>query len=190
MNPQRTRIPEVTATAWSEPAWPWWQERGMSAMVARFPPGWPEHFVIFFNDIMDTLALDASAGRGLMDRFSHWLSCWQGSYPDPSLLLWMGTACHCRPHLYGRFLAQRSLGDEDCLNRATFPLTRAVCHALLGHPNPMRVRERLWEAEELTEAFFQRYRCRFILPYDGRSTEEIYRMTGHVDDLAAVLGPP
>nr|CRH05777.1 Conserved protein of unknown function [Candidatus Magnetococcus massalia] len=158
-------------------------------MVERCPPGFVEHLTVFYLDLCRSQQLSEAQQGHFFACLVHRINHWCGPYPDPTLLVWLeGMRCF-KPDDYAAFCRAYSepLDERWLLGEATRSLTVAIHGALTRDANPMRMREDLWEAEEDIEAFFKTHHYRFIIPFDGRSTEEIYSLCGHVEDMIHCL---
>ncbi|ABK44038.1 hypothetical protein Mmc1_1529 [Magnetococcus marinus MC-1] len=166
-----------------------WQQQVKPPMVDRCPLGWREHLWVVFADVCHTLKLTELESAAYLEHMILAINEWCGPYPDPSLLPWVVGVQRYRPAIYRHFSQQRpdQLPLDWSINGETFGLTQAIYAALSGDANPMRMRERMWEAEELIEHYYETHGGRCIGPFDGRSTEEIYQMCGHIEDMLHCL---
>ncbi|MBF0369069.1 MAG: hypothetical protein HQL52_06395 [Magnetococcales bacterium] len=167
-----------------------WDELKADDRMASFPQGWKEHFIIFFEDFAETLALEPAESLELFQEAFTIFSQWGDGYPDPSLLSYLLHLKKYRPDCFRQYTANHEIPEglaEWVINNKTFPLTREINAALTSSPNPMRVREVFIELQEQVDAFVEKHHCRHILPYDGRSTDQIYLMTGHIDLIVDAL---
>lgn len=167
-----------------------WDQLNLDAVMDPFPSGWKEHFIILSTDIATTLNLDATtAEKALLDAATL-MKQQPDPYPDPTLLCYLLHLKQQRPHLFKQLQdnpATMPQGEEWTLNKETFPQTMAVFKALNTGPSPMRMKESLEENLELFDAFIDRFGTRCIQPFDGRSNERIYCMSGHLEDLTQAV---
>ncbi|MEG3640063.1 hypothetical protein [Magnetococcus sp. PR-3] len=166
-----------------------WKAQVDPPMVDRCPMGWRKHLFIVFQDVCHTLQLPNSESHAFLNHLIVAINAWCGPYPDPSLLPWVVGVQRYRPEVYQAFSQNRpdSLDPAWSINCKTYGLTCAIYHGLTGDANPMRMRERMWEAEDLIEEYYETHGGRCIGPFDGRSTEEIYQMCGHIEDMLHCL---
>ena len=167
-----------------------WEKQKGDNHIEQFPPGWKEHVLIFFEDFAETLALDYKEAEHMFKAAFFIFSQWEDGYPDPTLLSYLLHLRKYRPTCFELYVDNFEIPvktEDWIINKKTFHLTREVNLALTCSPNPMRMREHLMDFSDMVDAFVVEHHCRFILPFDGRSTEQIYQMTGHIEQIVTSL---
>ncbi|MBF0188064.1 MAG: hypothetical protein HQL50_09060 [Magnetococcales bacterium] len=167
-----------------------WEERNLNQMIDAYPPGFKEHVALLLADIIDSGNHPESEMAALIDEIATLCRTWQDDgYPDPSLMVHLLALRRFRPRAYGIYRLDHILSEESDgrLQENTFPLVLAVNEMLTGSPNPMRMRERLYDADDLIHDFSQTHKCRFLNPFDGRDIHNIYALTAHIDELVNAI---
>ncbi|MBF0620513.1 MAG: hypothetical protein HQL54_01170 [Magnetococcales bacterium] len=161
----------------------YWTEKNMDDHLDRCPPGWRTHFLVILSDIVTTLKLNHEQVKHLFDQLTDLFINWRESYPDPTLFTYLACLKRYRPEQYQRYLSNHHVVEntpEFNINAATFELTIEITGLFSDHANPMRMRDAIYEIEDMIHDFVLTHKSRCISPFDGRSTDEIYALTTHL----------
>ncbi|MBF0589354.1 MAG: hypothetical protein HQL53_09505 [Magnetococcales bacterium] len=166
-----------------------WERFGLEQKAECYALGWKEHFLIFNQYLAEGLSLDHEQVAACIGDAVAVMARWEDSYPDPTMLTFLLYMKRHRPEQYALYRTSGGLPEpESCrIDPEIYRLIYGLHHALSHSPNPMRMKENFDEFDEEIEGFYNRFGCRFILPFDGRNSEEVYMMTGHLDDMVTAL---
>ncbi len=167
-----------------------WDRYDLDVKSERYAMGWKEHFLIFNHYLAEGLGLlHEEVEQRFVDVVRIMALHWEDGYPDPSMLTFLLYMKRHRPGHYARYLETGALPEL-----ADFPIDPDIYHLIAGlhealthSPSPMRIKERFEDFDVEIEAFLQRFGARFILPFDGRDTEQCYSMTAHLDEMIKAL---
>ncbi|MGN7613820.1 hypothetical protein ACQZV8_17245 [Magnetococcales bacterium HHB-1] len=167
-----------------------WKDLNFHMPEDGYPLGWDIHLLVILKDVCITLDCAIEAMQPCFVDLKKVLDHWQEAYPDPTLFGYLICLRRFRPTLFLRYQEDYQLPTEDPayqINGQTFPLVQLIHHMLMHNPNPMRMKEYMAEEDHLIEQFMKQFSCRFIAPFDCRTTEEIYMMTGHLEEIFTAL---